>query len=322
MVIDHLHDDQKSLFACSLVSRRWLPSCRFHLFRTITINDVKDEDDFKDVLSFFETHHGIPPIVRQLYVMGVFVSTPSLTLRSIGSLAIGFPNLHTLKLHNMKWTKSSSFVERHSVPAVRNLHLSNINISGGTRPLFDMMSVFPGLEALSMDYVHVPRDEIDHLRYLPEMDLPDRHLRKVSIHTSHVMLQFLGYIQITSSSRSLESLSISIPSSGVTRVGEFLRDVGPNLRDLHLRFTFPTPCFHVSEGESPYSLGSFHVLIHADLLTTQISGIRLGYLRATPLNPSESSFRCDLAIRLSIHFRVTGDISSISSKYCPSTYAR
>lgn len=36
-IIDFLHDDPHTLQCCSFVCRSWLPSCRFHLFREITL---------------------------------------------------------------------------------------------------------------------------------------------------------------------------------------------------------------------------------------------------------------------------------------------
>lgn len=250
MVIDHLHDDRASLRACASVSRNWLPACRFHLFRTLTVNDVEGDACFKDLSSFLHGHPQIPPFVRELYVMGTPGSTPSIALLGLGTLIAGLPNVHTLKLHNIKWHHLSNSAD--GLPftqGLKRLHISSTKIFGGTRPIFDIIALFPALEGFSMDYVYVPSEEM-HLRDLPEMDLPDRKLKKVSMHASHLMPQFLSYIQITSSSRTLETLSISSPLSEVERVGDFLHDVGPRLRHLHLRFTFPPPCFHLSEGET------------------------------------------------------------------------
>lgn len=249
MVIDHLHNDKPSLFACAAVSRRWLPACRFHLFRTITVDDVGDQADLKNLLSFLRSHPQIPPFPRELYVMGHPGCAPPVPLLSLGALITELPNLHTLKLHSIKWSSPSNLAEgRFFTQALRRLHISSAEISGGTRSIFDIIAFSPALEELSLDYVHVPSDEIHHLRDLPEMDLPNRRLKKVSLHASHLMSQFLGYIQITSSAQSLDTVSISSPRSEIERVGDFLHDVGPRLRDLHLRFTFPPPCFHLSEG--------------------------------------------------------------------------
>ena len=38
VVIDFLHDDLKTLRACSLVSREWVASSRFHIFRSVTLH--------------------------------------------------------------------------------------------------------------------------------------------------------------------------------------------------------------------------------------------------------------------------------------------
>lgn len=41
-IMDHLWDDVRTLTACTLVCRAWVPTCRHHLFHTVTLNSVKD----------------------------------------------------------------------------------------------------------------------------------------------------------------------------------------------------------------------------------------------------------------------------------------
>lgn len=36
-ILDHHHDDEQTLKACMLVCRAWLPSCRYHLFHSVTL---------------------------------------------------------------------------------------------------------------------------------------------------------------------------------------------------------------------------------------------------------------------------------------------
>ncbi|KAH9922702.1 uncharacterized protein B0H18DRAFT_879070, partial [Fomitopsis serialis] len=37
-VIDHLHDDPRTLAACALVCRAWVPSSRMHQFHTVILH--------------------------------------------------------------------------------------------------------------------------------------------------------------------------------------------------------------------------------------------------------------------------------------------
>lgn len=69
IVIDHLFDDKPSLRACALVSSTWLPTSRYHLFRSITVF-IKQGMLFADFLNFLRaTHLGL--LVRDLTLSGV-----------------------------------------------------------------------------------------------------------------------------------------------------------------------------------------------------------------------------------------------------------
>ncbi|KAF8879957.1 hypothetical protein BD779DRAFT_1446614 [Infundibulicybe gibba] len=43
-IIDHLHDDRKSLTCCSLVSRHWLPASRKNLYRKLRLTILTPSD--------------------------------------------------------------------------------------------------------------------------------------------------------------------------------------------------------------------------------------------------------------------------------------
>ena len=68
-IVDHLHDDKKSLSSASTISHSWLLSCRFHLFRCIHIkrSRVSPIDDFAQ---FLETSPSICPIIECLDIKG------------------------------------------------------------------------------------------------------------------------------------------------------------------------------------------------------------------------------------------------------------
>lgn len=61
MVIDHLHDDRRSLAACSLVSKALLDAARYHLFYRINIDSDYSTLGFHDFFNFLLQG---PPVAR------------------------------------------------------------------------------------------------------------------------------------------------------------------------------------------------------------------------------------------------------------------
>lgn len=55
MIVDYLYDSKKALFACSLVSRSWLPSSRVHLFQTLNICQIDRHFDSSFGAKAFDT---------------------------------------------------------------------------------------------------------------------------------------------------------------------------------------------------------------------------------------------------------------------------
>jgi len=79
IIIDHLHDDEEALFACSLVSRDWVPPSHYHLFSslrfTATTEGVDLDTEFSNtdpavarIESFLSDGEPLWPLVRELEV--------------------------------------------------------------------------------------------------------------------------------------------------------------------------------------------------------------------------------------------------------------
>ncbi|KAL4248503.1 hypothetical protein ABKN59_007776 [Abortiporus biennis] len=96
LIIDNLHDDTKSLRSCSLVSKSWLPSSRYHLFETKTIYvefyfpEIPSRVGLESFLTFILSSSAIAETVR--------------TLILVGGLANKLPFLRHLKLQKLDLT--------------------------------------------------------------------------------------------------------------------------------------------------------------------------------------------------------------------------
>ena len=66
-IIDYLHSDKQSLFACSLTAKQWLPSSRYHIFSRVHLRPTNIE-------SFLELIEAplskLPVMLRHLLVNG------------------------------------------------------------------------------------------------------------------------------------------------------------------------------------------------------------------------------------------------------------
>ncbi|KAI0784373.1 hypothetical protein C8Q75DRAFT_736241 [Abortiporus biennis] len=116
LIIDNLHDDTKSLRSCSLVSKSWLPSSRYHLFETKTIYvefyfpEIPSRVGLESFLTFILSSSAIAETVRTLILVGGRGSSwesatlPECDLCDIIAVANKLPFLRHLKLQKLDLT--------------------------------------------------------------------------------------------------------------------------------------------------------------------------------------------------------------------------
>ncbi|KAI0708739.1 hypothetical protein C8T65DRAFT_576262, partial [Cerioporus squamosus] len=68
-ILDYLHDDRPTLRTCSLVSRSWLPSCRYHLFSEVVVRSADHPLTLSSFLEFLPTSPDIASYIRTLKVV-------------------------------------------------------------------------------------------------------------------------------------------------------------------------------------------------------------------------------------------------------------
>lgn len=68
-ILDHLHDDPKTLLACSITCSAWVPTTRLHLFYEIWLKGMKNCLSFLKTLdSTSESGEGVGGLVRKLHL--------------------------------------------------------------------------------------------------------------------------------------------------------------------------------------------------------------------------------------------------------------
>lgn len=99
MILDQLHQDKITLRKCSLVTREWLPTCRYHIFfdLVLRISEKRCETDV-----FSNPNCGFLPYVRELTIRSGLSWHPSQD-KFIPSLPI-FPCVTAVKIVDITWT--------------------------------------------------------------------------------------------------------------------------------------------------------------------------------------------------------------------------
>ena len=100
IIIDYLHHDVPSLQACALVSRAWLPSSRFHLFRSYTINPSRFEGAYRIIT----TTPDVATYIEQLSLVGQ--KYRDFTVGELEVLLHALPHLRRLSLQNFIFGKT------------------------------------------------------------------------------------------------------------------------------------------------------------------------------------------------------------------------
>lgn len=117
IIIDHLHADNKSLAACTLVCRSWLPSSRYHLFSTITVI-AHPQLSFWPLIRFLEEAKAIALFICDLNLWGQtsenfsievpLDAEPSLCHHSLAVMVSKLPTLRRLAIRGVRFAHTFS----------------------------------------------------------------------------------------------------------------------------------------------------------------------------------------------------------------------
>jgi hypothetical protein len=149
-IIDYFHNDPKTLKACSLVAREWIPSARLHLFAKLSFSSTQDGIRFNELVS------SSPNLLRycQELTAGVadkFGSPPGSATHFIRCLptlrkhADGFSSLRTLRVRGF-YSRPKDFSK--FLVAISD-KITAIALTGGNlrsrHDLWTVLRLFPSL---------------------------------------------------------------------------------------------------------------------------------------------------------------------------------
>lgn len=122
IILDYLHDDKKSLSKCGLVTRGWLPTCRYHLFFELVL---RLHDKTVDIKAIFRSAQdcGILPYVQKLAIRsggrGLWSEEP------IPHLPF-FPCVREMTISHLDWTYILPKSEKWIVAQMANVAVFRI----------------------------------------------------------------------------------------------------------------------------------------------------------------------------------------------------
>ncbi|KAH9928499.1 uncharacterized protein BXZ73DRAFT_90570 [Epithele typhae] len=162
--IDHLWDDIDSLRACSLTCKDWLPSSRFHLFRSVRLRHADDLTRFRALLA---SAPSVALCVRKLSLNADHAGiapdgSPRVDDGWVDATAALFPlltHLTALALARIRWhalAPATRAALTAAADSIRQLFLFDVSFAA-SRDVILFLSAFPALRELyfqSVSWAH------------------------------------------------------------------------------------------------------------------------------------------------------------------------
>ena len=145
-IIDYLYNDSKSLNACALAARDWLPSTRYHRFRSIRFYSAKKIESFHQ---FSRDAPAILPYYQEAVICDNSGYVPASILEAAANACLTLPNLERIKFNNRT---------RASTPRVLTIlspiasKITTLNLSGtffaSSNDFWPLICSFPNLNTV------------------------------------------------------------------------------------------------------------------------------------------------------------------------------
>jgi hypothetical protein len=156
LIIDYLHADKPSLFACGLTCRTWLASSRHHLFTKVKLGPTNIQS-FSELL---ENPNNVAFVVSHLTVITFeWLNAKAKThgektvLPRLPGLTAHLRMVKTLALSQISWEHCSPEILQNTLfnlGRVEALELTSITVRGLDEAVY-ILCAFPLLKTLSLD---------------------------------------------------------------------------------------------------------------------------------------------------------------------------
>lgn len=193
-VLDHLHSDKRALQACALACSCLLPTCRYHLFRKITLSPT-------DLVPFLEFVEGSPnnliSLIRHLSIhrsaVGSFTRGGPVTPRTKELKGL-LKNLTSLRLSEVVWGVLTAEQKDilSGLPGVTHLELNRVSFDTAHLMLV-FVCYFKALHTLSFTNWLMLKPQNDWTSFLA---MAPRILQPVQVHFDMLNLDQPRYITL------------------------------------------------------------------------------------------------------------------------------
>ena len=145
-IIDYLHNDPKSLNACALTAKDWLPSARYHRFRSIRFQSAKKIDSFHQFSQFAP---GLLPYYQEAIICDNSGYVPASILEAAANACLTLPNLERIKFNNRIYASTPRVVT--ILYPIAN-KITTLNLSGtlfaSSNDFWPLICSFPNLNVV------------------------------------------------------------------------------------------------------------------------------------------------------------------------------
>ncbi|KAI0343850.1 hypothetical protein BDW22DRAFT_1356426 [Trametopsis cervina] len=248
-VVDFLHNDARSLVACSLVSHAFVPGSRFHLFATFHIKDDRVLTGLLDGSPYATARHAIRTLC--LGSTSVLSNKPPLKLSfaSLEALVAQLPLLFNFYMLNIsvefprrQKTTPVSAPQSSATKAIRYLWLYKVIDADTLRPLlssqfFSTLRLFTAVETLNFSCGLERRafwtDPDDAALDQRESSLPVTKVQSLKLCSSTIGTSFLQVIRKSGAARTLRAVEVCAQDrETLVALGELLSEVRHHLVEL------------------------------------------------------------------------------------------
>ena len=145
-IIDYLRNDSKSLNACALTARNWVPSARYHRFRSIRFHSAKKIDSFNQLS---QDAPSLLPYYQEAIICDNSGYVPASILEAAASACLTLPNLERIKFNNRIYASTPRVITILSPIAVK---ITTLNLSGtlfaSSNDFWPLICSFPNLSTV------------------------------------------------------------------------------------------------------------------------------------------------------------------------------
>ncbi|KAI0361182.1 hypothetical protein OH77DRAFT_404283 [Trametes cingulata] len=236
-IIDFLHKDARTLASCARVSRTWTPAARFHLFRTIVLQNERFTSAFTRLLS---SSPELGHYVRELTVAKL-VSSPDVfrAAKPLASPLAGalprilahLPHLRSLTLAHMELKNTND------LGALRHTRVTALTLSycqfAEFADIVELVHSFPRLATLALaGLTWTEESRVPQVQAIPS-------LKQLVLGRESDATRLFEWFVAAGFHETVERLSARCASERDTDlVGPFLKLAGPGLRELELDWSF------------------------------------------------------------------------------------